>query len=95
MTSVGRRHTLKSWPESFQAVWDGIRPFEIRENDRDFRVGDSVVLHEWNEKTKAYTGRAMGARIMYVEQGTWGLPKNIAVLSLHIFSRYLDVNMRL
>ena len=40
-------HHLKTLPEYFQAVIDGTKPFEIRNNDRGFKPGDSVILEEF------------------------------------------------
>ncbi len=40
-------HELKTWPESFRAVRAGAKTHEVRKNDRDFRVGDVLVLWEW------------------------------------------------
>lgn len=40
-------HHLKTLPDYFQAVIDERKPFEIRENDRNFKVGDLVVLEEF------------------------------------------------
>lgn len=40
-------HHLKTMPEYFQAVIDGRKPFELRENDRDFKVGEKVILEEY------------------------------------------------
>lgn len=37
-------HKLKCWPTYFDAVKRGEKPFEVRKNDRDFQVGDTVML---------------------------------------------------
>ncbi len=49
-------HTLKTDPEVFEAVLLGLKKYEIRFNDRGFRVGDDLCLSE----TK-YTGQEMEA----------------------------------
>lgn len=50
-------HHLKSWPEYFKEVEAGVKPYEVRENDRDFRVGDEVQIHEWDPDEAKRTGR--------------------------------------
>ena len=35
-------HELKTLPEYFDAVFMGKKNFEIRKNDRDYKVGDYV-----------------------------------------------------
>jgi hypothetical protein len=47
-------HDLKSWPEHFAAVQSGIKNFEVRNNDRDYRVFDVLVLHEYDPDRQAY-----------------------------------------
>jgi hypothetical protein len=59
------RHALKCWPEFFQAIADGRKSFEIRVNDRNYQVGDILVLCEWNPELAIYTGRKLVRRNSY------------------------------
>ena len=57
-------HELKIQPQYFKEVISGLKTFEIRKNDRDFCVGDRLVLKEWeNDK---YTGRTTIRTISYM-----------------------------
>jgi hypothetical protein len=40
-------HDLKSWPLPFMRVRDGVKRFEVRKNDRNFKSGDVVLLREF------------------------------------------------
>jgi hypothetical protein len=57
-------HELKILPEYFNLAERGLKDFEIRKNDRGFKVFDDVVLHEWDGK--AYTGRQLKRKITCV-----------------------------
>lgn len=56
----------KIWPEYFEAVVSGKKKFELRLNDFDISEGDTLVLEEWDPKTKEYTGRKIEKRVTYV-----------------------------
>lgn len=76
-------HELKIWPEPFRAVRDGDKTFEVRENDRDFRLGDWLVLCEWDPEAEAFTGARVVAFVSYIVNGPeWGLPESMAVMAL-------------
>lgn len=42
-----RRHELKTWPEFYRAVQDNKKTFELRYNDRNYQVGDELLLREF------------------------------------------------
>lgn len=77
-----RYHYLRVWEEFFSALESQEKRFEIRVNDRDFNVGDILVLEEWNNKEEKYTGKKLFTRVSYMIQGVFGLPKNLCVMSL-------------
>lgn len=58
------KHTLKTLPQYFQAVWIGDKTFEIRKNDRNFQERDEVVLQEW--ESQSHTGREVHGVIRYL-----------------------------
>lgn len=74
-------HNLKTWPEPFMSVFSNVKKFEIRKDDRGFNVGDSVLLCEWDPKSREYTGRMMKFPITYIGRG-FGIPEDIVVLQL-------------
>lgn len=41
------QHELKCWPEYFMQILSGEKPFEIRNDDRDYKVGDFLLLREF------------------------------------------------
>ncbi len=59
-------HVLKTWPEYFQAVLDGRKLFEIREADRPFAAGDTLMLREYRPTFEDYTGREVRVEVIYV-----------------------------
>ncbi|WP_239256665.1 ASCH/PUA domain-containing protein [Listeria ilorinensis] len=59
-----KTHELKILPWFFEPVRAGDKPFEIRKNDRDFKIGDSLLLCEWT--ALKYTGEFLVARITFI-----------------------------
>ena len=45
-----RIHNLKVLSEYFHPLCDGRKTFEIRNNDRGFKVGDVLSMHLWSAK---------------------------------------------
>ena len=61
-------HDIKSHPLHFQPSADGLKLFEIRRNDRNYAVGDTVTMREYEyDHADIWTGRTISGRITYVD----------------------------
>ena len=72
-------HHLKILPEYFLQVAIGNKTFELRKNDRDFKVGDIIFLEEWDNE---YTGRVLELEITYILSNFKGLEEGYVILSV-------------
>lgn len=82
-------HELKTWPNPFEASWQGKKPYEIRKFDRDFKVGDKVYLREYDPDKKRYTGRSIEGVITYMTlPGNWGIPMDMCVFSFDELAQF-------
>lgn len=61
-----KTHCLKILPKYFNDVQSGVKTFEIRKNDRDFKVGDYLLLEEYLPDKEKYTGRKVEKKITYI-----------------------------
>lgn len=75
-------HELISYPESFTAILSGQKTSEFRRAYRNFQVGDTFKLLEYDTETQAFTGRFVVARISHVEAApNFDIPEASVVLS--------------
>lgn len=76
-------HDLKTWPVAFQPMWDNLKDFEYRLNDRGYHVGDFLLIREYDPDTEEYTGRVIFFVIKYVLLGgVFGIPDDYCIMSL-------------
>lgn len=75
-------HKLKIWPVFFIAVVNGKKFFEIRKMDRDYQVGDEILLQEYSHSESAYTGREVSCRITYIYRSNDFLKDNHGVIAI-------------
>lgn len=86
-------HELKTDNDVFQASSDGLKRFEIRLNDRNFQVGDVLILretvHSGDDMTHGapieYTGRKLSRIVDFILQGYdlgYGLDNGWCVMSV-------------
>ena len=88
---MSRTHNLKTWPEPYQAVREGIKKFEYRRDDRGFAVGDLLYLHPWDPHEQCYIdergdkspvpGTTVEATVTYITRG-FGIPEGYVVMGI-------------
>lgn len=59
-------HKLKIEPEYFKPMLKGLKTFEIQKNNCNFKVGDQLILQEYDYNKKKYTGRKLSSFITYI-----------------------------
>jgi len=86
---VNTSHELKCDPGTFQVVLEGRKGWEMRKDDRDYQVGDAVVLCETTKTGEElaagapllYTGRKAEGTVTYKLTG-YGLRDGWCILSI-------------
>lgn len=62
------RHILKSWSMFYSDIISGVRTSDIRcTSDRRFKVGDEMILKEFDPVKFEYTGRSAMVEITYIQ----------------------------
>jgi hypothetical protein len=82
--SPEREHELKCWPEFFKPIASGAKTHEVRKFDRDYRVGDVLVLREYHPNLDSYTGREVRVRVTYLAQAF--LPPDLIAMSVSLLA---------
>ena len=61
-----KTHRVKSWMYLYQSVLDGEKKHDFRNKDeRDYKVGDTLVLCEYDQTKGTFTGRELPCKITY------------------------------
>lgn len=76
------KHALKTWPEYFQLVKNGKKPFEVRRNDRNYQEGDTLLLREWHRGMQAYTGEELTIKVTYILRDPEFVKEGYVILGL-------------
>ncbi|HEY4497031.1 MAG TPA: DUF3850 domain-containing protein [Candidatus Paceibacterota bacterium] len=58
----------KIWPEYFDSMASGKRKYDMRLQEFEIKEGDTLILEEWDPKTKEYTGRSVEKKVTHVSK---------------------------
>lgn len=79
-------HNLKIKPQYFKDVVSGDKTFEVRKNDRDFKVGDVILLGEY--ENGRYTGITAYVKITYILDNPEYCKEGYVILGIKLYSDY-------
>lgn len=85
-------HKVKSWMHLFQAAKSGLKTHDFRDaTERDYKIGDQLLLQEFDFIKGKYTGEELLVDITYKTDrdtpcalSSNGLAQNMCVLSISI-----------
>lgn len=82
---MNKVHELKTQPKYFNQTLKGNKPFEIRINDRKYKVGDTIILKEW--EGTSFSGRELHGKITYILKSFCGLTGGYVAFTLDIYKK--------
>lgn len=90
-------HILKIWPEFFDALLCGNKKCETRINDRNYQLGDVLVLREYIKEEDRYTGRVVIYSVTHITytktlplpRDKVNMPLDWAVMSVTVWNKNL------
>ena len=83
MTTI---HVLKCWPHYYYAIESGKKTWEVRRNDRDYHVGDTLCLRPWSPITKNYLAGELRVRVTYIADISFIMPGYVG-MSIDLMER--------
>jgi len=88
-----KTHYLKTWPNFFYAILYKFKGFEVRKNDRDFGVGDNLILQEFDPLFEGgnvghFTGREIAVVVTSIlHGGKFGIEEGFCVMGIEVVSK--------
>lgn len=74
-------HELKTYPQYFNEVKLGYKKFEVRKFDRNYQLGDTLVLKEWFEE---YTGQELTATVTYILSDSQFVKEDYVIMGIEV-----------
>ena len=86
-------HETKILFEYYAAICRGEKRFEIRNNDRDYQIGDIVVMRCWNpEKNEYYEKEHLVLLITYLLKDIDGIKKGYCAYGFKLIWKQFPFN---
>ena len=73
-------HEVKSWSHLFDAIRWGKKPYDLRKNDRNYKIGDVLILEKYDNIAGRYTGDVCRRTVSYITNNDTPCAVSSAVL---------------
>lgn len=81
-------HELKVHHKFFYPLFSGNKTFEVRKNDRNYKLGDILVLRDYDNIKEKYLDGYIIARVTYILiGGEYGIDVDYICMSFDIISK--------
>jgi len=82
-------HKLKTWTKYFQQIKNGNKLFEVRKNDRNYCVGDALLLAEYDPNDGVYMDNEIMVLVTSIlEGGQFGIEKEYCVMGIKVLLEF-------
>lgn len=87
-----RTHVLKIREPYFSDILNGLKTFEIRKNDRNYKVGDRLTLQLYPYSNDITKEKELSVEITYILKDVpeYGLDKDCCILSFQLLDWSFD-----
>lgn len=86
-------HELKVWAEYFGQVKRLEKTSELRLDDRNYMIGDILILKEWQKRKKQFTGEQVKRRVTQITRLAHWFPEDVVkewvILHMQPYSDFL------
>ncbi len=81
-----KTHRLKCHPSVFRSIAAKVKTWDFRKNDRDYDVGDVLVLREYDPGPCGdYSGSVIETTVTYIMHGgRFGIPEGYCIMSIMV-----------
>lgn len=79
---MAKVHHLKTWTPFFKDVKSGVKQFEVRKNDRDYEVGDTLILEDFDPSIEKYSGAWIPKLVTYKLDDTRFVKEGYVILGM-------------
>ena len=85
-------HKLKIWPNFFSEILIGEMEFQCRKNDREFTIGDTILLREYEPGGKGHiTGRQARVLVQRVWRNIPGLQEEYCIMKVKLIDFFSEL----